>query len=144
MNALSHITVLPSSKEEISTFSKQVIAEVECGNIDPLALKVRLKWLEKLIDAIDKPIKDSAMKEAAKYGKKFEYKNFIIEEMESGTSYDYSQDAICVELEAKLKERKEFLKALKSPIDVVDSDGVVTTIAPPIKKSTTTLKFTAK
>lgn len=144
MNALSHITVLPCSKSEVATFAQQVIAEVEGGNIDPLALKVRLKWLEKLIEAIDKPIKDSVMKEAAKYGKRFEYQNFTIEEVETGTRYDYNLDAEWVLLNHKIKSREEFLKALKAPIDVVDEDGVVTTIVPPIKKSTTALKFTAK
>lgn len=88
MNALSHITVLPSSKEEVVTFASQVIAEVKAGNINALDLKIRLKWLERLIDAIEKPIKEDVMREASKYGKKFEYQNFVIEEFEAGTKYN--------------------------------------------------------
>jgi hypothetical protein len=49
-----------------------------------------------------------------------------------------------VALKEKIKERETFLKSLKAPLEVVNTDtGETTTIVPPVKKSTSTFKFTA-
>lgn len=142
--ALSYIYVLPSAKSEVSIFASQIIGEVESGNINPIELKIRLKWIERLIDAIDKPIKDAVLREASKFGKRFEHNGFRIEETETGTSYDYSNDVIWNTLKEKIKEREAFLKTLKEPLSIVDEEtGEITICVPPIKKSTTSLRFTA-
>ena len=46
-------------------------------------------------------------------------------------------------MERKVKERKELLKALKAPITQVNEEtGVVTTLYPAVKKSTSSFKIT--
>lgn len=135
---------MPSTSEQVEAFSSDIIKQVEAGLINPLDLKAQMKFIERTLDKIDKGIKENFMKEAAKYGKKFEYKGWKIEETEAGISYDYSSDSVHSELKEKLKAREALLRALKSPLEEVDTTtGETRTLHPPVKKSTTSLKFTA-
>lgn len=153
MNAISHITVLPSSKDELVDFTSQIIAEVEAGNLDPLTLSIRLKWIEKIKEVLDTKIKESVLKEAAKYGKSFERMGFKIEIGEAGTKYDYSKtgdiewerlDQQAKSIAEAKKAREAMLKTLKTPIQLVnESTGECYEVHPPVKTSTTTLKFSA-
>jgi len=144
METLSVINLMPNKKAEVSRFANDIISQVKGGNLNPLTLKAQLKFIEKTIAEVDKGIKDEFMNEAAKYGKSFEYNGWKIEAMESGTTYDYSSDAEWCTLKEKIKERETFLKSLKAPLEVVNTDtGETTTIVPPIKKSTSTYKFSA-
>lgn len=144
IGAISAINLLPSTKEQVKMFSEIVINEVEAGNVNPLDLKAQLKFIEKSIEEINNGIKDLMLKEAAKHGKSFEYKGWKIEEAETGVRYDFSGDLLHSELSKKIKEHEAFLKGLKEPITVVDEEtGEIKKVYPPIKKSTTTLKFTA-
>jgi hypothetical protein len=145
MSTLNTINLLPSTKEEAQSFANDLVRRVNEGEINPLTLKAQMKFIEKTLELVDKQTKDSWIKEAGKYGKSFDYQGWKVEEVEAGTSYDYSLDFEWSELKEKLKERETFLKSLKHPIEVVDkTTGETTTIYPPIKRSTTTLKFTAK
>ena len=129
------------------------MAKVESGDLDPLKLKIQLKWIEKLIDAIDTPIKDLVKSEASKYGKSFELLGFKVEEIEAGVKYSYENCGdekwkTLDRLEKSIKEEKAgrelFLKSLKESITVVDEEtGETYKVFPPQKKSTSTLRFTA-
>lgn len=144
IGALSAINLLPSTNQQAQSFSNMIIEQVKSGTVNPLELKAQLKFIEKTLELIDKGVKESWMKEAAKYGKSFEFKGWKIEEMEAGTRYDFSSDPVHEALVKELKEREAFLKVLKEPITVVDeSTGEVVKVSPPTKKSTTTLKFSA-
>jgi len=144
METLSVINLLPSTKEQVKSFASDIISQVKEGALNPLTLKAQLKFIEKTISEVDKGIKDEFMNEAAKYGKSFEYKGWKIEAIESGTTYDYSSDMIWCDLKEKIKERETFLKSLKEPLVVVDTDtGETSTFYPPVKRSTSTYKFTA-
>lgn len=140
IGALSVVNLLPSTKQQSETFASLIINEVKCGNVDPLALKAQMKFIEKTLEAIDKGIKDSWMAEAGKHGKSFEYRGWRIEQVEAGTSYDYSNDQVYNETKEKLKDREKFLKGLTKAMADPDTGEMC---YPPIKKSTTTLKFTA-
>lgn len=151
--ALSYITVLPSNKEEVRNFAKQIIATVESGGIDPLKLSLRLYWIEKLSEAISKPIKEAIMKEADKYGKSFEMMGVKVEQVEAGTKYDYSAcndpkwnelDEMIKKLGDQKKDREAFLKSINGHVEVPDeTTGEMVVVTSPIKSSTTTLKRTA-
>ena len=92
-SAISTLSVLPQTKEQIKLFTAMVIDELDSGNIDGLKLAVNLTAMEKTI----KDIKDNAKyksiiraeaeKESAKVFDKF---NAKIELAEVGTKYDYS------------------------------------------------------
>ena len=145
MSTLSAISLLPSNKEQAQFFANDLVRRVYEGEINPLDLKAQLKFIYRTLDIVDLNTKDAWMKEVAKHGKSFEYKGWQVNEVEAGTTYDFSNDAEWVEMKNKLKDREAFLKSLKEPLEIVDTEtGETTTIHPPIKKSTTTLKFTVK
>ncbi len=121
MNTLSTITLLPASKKELKDFSGQIINEVLEGNINPLELDARLKYIEELVKTIrtNKDVKECKFIEAKKYGKTFEYANCEIRLSERKV-YDFKQDSEVVRLEKELKARKELLKTVKDGIIIID------------------------
>jgi hypothetical protein len=151
------LSFMPETKAQVQTFAEMIRLEVINGNINPLEVMARVKAVEATIKAVlDMPeIKDEARAEAEKYGEKsFDFKNFRVEQAEVGVSYDYSGCGCPIynRLEAEFKTAKKLLsdretelKALKNPQTVVDDiTGEVATINPPLKRSTSGLKFTLK
>lgn len=144
METLSVINLLPSSKEQVKIFSNDIVSQVKAGVINPLTLKMQMKFIEKTFSEIDKEIKDNVMDEASKYGKSFQHNGWKVDEVEAGVTYDFTRDNEWLDLREKIKERETFLKSLKSPLEIVDTEtGETKTLLPPIRKSTTSLKFTA-
>lgn len=154
-SAYGVMRLLPDTKTGVDIFSKQLITAVENGEVNPLQLKALFKVMEKVSEKVDEGIKDSLLREADKYNeKKFNMYGFDIEKAEVGTKYDYAACGdpiynhrlqIFLEAEKQLKERAEFLKALHEPLTLVDDEsGEVATVRPPLKKSTTGLKFSMK
>ncbi len=152
-NAFGVIKLLPETKEQISSFANQLIRSVENGEVNALQLKAYFKAMEKAIKLVDDSTKDSQLTEAEKYGeKKFNAFGMQIEVCEVGTSYDYehcndpewnSADSQVKTWTQTRKDREQFLRSLKKPEVLVDQmSGEVVTINPPVKKSTTGLKFT--
>jgi PDZ domain-containing secreted protein len=103
----------------------------------------KLKCLLTAFEDAEKKVKELAFEELNKHSEKIlEINGTKFEKCEVGTSYLYS-DALIDELEVKLKERKELLKALKSPITQVNEDtGETITLYPATKKSTSSFKIT--
>ena len=144
---------MPSSKDSLELFAHKTIEAVNSGDVNALELKAQLKWIEKAIELIDKGTKDAQLREFAKYGKVASVNGFTIEVMEAGTKYDYSG---CGDIEwetltdtiatanAKRMNREKFLKALSRPTAITDefTEGETLLIKPPVKSSTTSLKFT--
>lgn len=153
-STLSLINQFPSTKDQISMFVHKTVQEVKAGNVNALQLKAQLKCFEKVAEAIDKETKFEQLTERMKYKEKtIELYGAKIEVAEVGTKYDYSvcNDPCWNELnenieklaEAK-KQRETFLKSISQPIGITDefTQGETVVINPPVKSSTTGLKFT--
>ena len=123
--------------------SEQIVSFVLDGNINRLEAMAKLKCMSTAFEDAEKIVKQLAFEELNKHSEKvLEINGVKFEKCEVGTSYLYS-DALIDELELKLKERKELLKALKSPIEQVDPNtGETTTLYPATRKSTSSFKIT--
>lgn len=153
-SALSVVRLLASTQTQIDVFSDQLIDSVKQGEANPIEVLVQLKAMEKVIGRVLKEIQPNFVTESEKHPEKsFEFNGAKIEKAEVGTSYDFS---VCRDVEferletdfntakARLDERKEFLKAIKKPLPMVNEDGEAVTIYPPNKTSTTSLRVTIK
>lgn len=146
--AISYLTVLPSAKQEVQEFTRQILSQVESGEINALDLKVRLKWLERLIKAIDEPIKEAVSNEALKNGRNFDYRGFKIQYSENiSPKYDYTNcndpkwnelDEMIKKLGEQKKDREAFLKSIQGYVEVVDEiTGEMIPVIAPTKKAST-------
>lgn len=153
--ATEYLTLGPSTQTSIDLFSDGVIESVQAGEISALAVLVQIRAMEKAFERILKETKDNLMREADKYpGNDFEFQGNKITKAEHGTRYDFSSTndptwARCYQLSKEaadqLKERENFLKAVKQPITVLDEGtGEVVTIQPPTKKSVSGLNVSIK
>lgn len=144
----------PLSKDLIVRSAKELLERVEAGDIDPLRLRTVIAMYEKAFDQIKKVVTEKALDEFDKYSEKALMKGDCqIERMEAGVSYDYSNDSVWNEIKAtenfwaeKRKAREKFLRAVPADgmNEVDEVSGEVMKIYPPLKKSTTTLKFSFK
>lgn len=153
--ALSVLELFSTSKEGITLFASKVINEVEAGNADPLRVQIFCKTLEEVAEKIKAGIKDNAKREAQKYGDKpFMHAGAELHLTNTFTQYDYEG---CGDTQWELadfqvksatntrKEREAFLRALKEPMEVMDSvSGEVTILRPPVKKVTEGIKVSIK
>lgn len=149
------LTMMASTSTQIDVFSDGVIESVQGGEINPLTVLVQLRAMQKATERILKEIDANIMAEADKHpGQSFEYMGNTITKAEHGTKYDYAncgdpdlkmyedQKAI---LEKGIKERQEFLKALKAPLNFIhDLTGEVCILTPPNKKSKSGLNVSIK
>lgn len=153
MTPNSVLALAPSTKEQITTFAKQIIESVESGNENALNVHAQIIALEKALAAVKDAIRESVLSEAEKHNQKsFSFNGFKIEIKELGVKYDYSMcnDPVMnllissiEEYKERQKERSAFLKAIKNKETIVDTDtGEVITIYPPIKTSTTGITVT--
>ena len=151
------LSVMPETKAQVAIFAEMVRLSVVNGDIDPLLLMARVKSVEATIKAIlDTPeVKEAAREQAEKYGQKsFKFHSYRIEQAEIGTTYDYSGcgcpiyarlESVAKSADKALKERQAELKALTKPQTIFDDEsGEVCTIVPPLRRSTSGLKFTLK
>ena len=153
--ALSVLDLFSTSREGIVLFASKVINAVEAGEINPLKVQIYCKTLEEISDKIKGAIKAHAKTEAAKYGDKpFMFAGAELHLTSVHTSYDFS---MCGDHAWDMfshgensnaegrKERETFLKALKEPMEVLDSvTGEVIILCPPVKKSTEGIKVSIK
>lgn len=140
------------SKDNITSAVAAITQAVDNGDINALQAAAMLNWYAKVAEQARKQIIDQALDEVAKYGKgECTVLGFKISQMEGGTKYDYSGcgDIEWERWEAQVKSatesrkgREEFLKVLKAPVTLVyEETGEVYTVHPPVKSSTTTIKF---
>lgn len=150
--ALSTLSVLPSNRDELKTFSRNLKNEILEGNTDPLKALVRLKFIEKLIADIlkDEELDELFIRELALYGneKVVEIAGAKLSQMEVGTRYDYEASGDpkwfdlkkqSTEVSERLKEREKFLQTIPYDQGVVDPDTGVFITRPP-KTSKTKVK----
>lgn len=124
------------TKQDIELLSRNIISEIVESGASEKAFAFLTK-LEKLVELTKKGIEGSVMDEIDKgndnaFGVKFK----VVER----TNYDFKNDDTVVKLEKQIKDQKDFLKTLKEPTDIVDSDGEVKTYNPPLKSVTAYIK----
>lgn len=145
------LSVLPATKEQNVIFSSKYCEELCEGNVHPFdALKMR-KNLELFLENIKPTLDELAREEAEKHGaKEFESNGLKIVLAENGTKFDYSNcnDPVLTDLQIqadnanqRLKDRQNFLKALKGPQTFPGGGtGNDYTVNPPVKSSTSGLR----
>jgi len=117
---------------------KQLVLE---GQINPLEAAIYLRDTEKLIKEILEAIKPSVLNEIEKYSKEcvFNGRKFSIKRM---SKYDLSEcnhpELIkTIELEQSIKDKRkaleDYLKSIKEPIEVLDSESGEVVLVTPIK-----------
>lgn len=147
--------LLPGSKREVEVFSNQLITAVQNGEVNPLQLKAFFKSMEAVIEKVDEATKVNLLNEADRYpGDKFEAYGFEIQKGVNGVKYDYltcgdpiyeQLDSSMKSLKTQLSEREAFLRTIKEPLLLVDTEsGEQATVKPPQKKGTPGLKFFLK
>ena len=111
--ALSTLSVLPSNRDQIRSFSRQLKDEILAGNTDPLKALVQLKFIEKMLEDIlkDEELDRLFVKELQLYGKEkvVEIAGAKLMQTEVGTRYDYeaSGDPKWFDLDNQAKEIAE-------------------------------------
>lgn len=147
--AISTLSVLPSNRDQIKTFSRMLKDEIMGGNVDPLKTLVHLKFIEKMLADIlkDEELDNLFVKELDNYGKEkvVEIAGAKLSHMEAGTRYDYEASGDpkwfdlkkqSTEASERLKEREKFLQTIPYDQGVVDPDtGVFITRPPKTSKS---------
>lgn len=154
MNAISVIKLLPETKDQISSFSSQILNELESGNISALDVLLNIKGFENVLKDIKDKLDELSLNEASKYEKTFNYRNAEIQTKESGTKWDYSNcgdvkyNGILKNEESitnQKKERENFLKSLKESMTIIDDQsGEVYEVFPPSKSSKTIVSVKLK
>jgi hypothetical protein len=152
--ALSTLSILPSNRDQIKSFSRQLKNEILAGNEDPLKALVQLKFIEKLIEDIlkDEELDRLFVKELQLYGKEkvVEIAGAKLMQTEVGVKYDYEASGDpkwfdlkkqSTEVSERLKEREKFLQAIPYDAGIVDPDTGVFITRPP-KTSKTKVKVT--
>lgn len=146
---------MPSTSDEVNRFANSLIQLVKNGEENPLAVLIQIRGMEKAFKIITEKIQENLLTEADKYPeKKFQFKGNDVDKSELGTRYNFdicgdrvyeTRKSIAAAANTLVKEREEFLKALKEPLSTFDEEtGEVFTIRPPSKSSTSGLKITLK
>lgn len=152
MNEIAIIKGLPISKQGVIDIARAIVEDVVENGANPLDYEPALKVLEDIRKEVkgSKKYLEQLEIETRKYegeGKSFVY-NGVKFTVQERPTYDYSvcEDETYKELleqkerlDAKIKDREAFLKALKEP--VVDMT-YGNTIFPPAKKSKTVVAVT--
>src|SRR5688572_8743447 len=154
-SALSAMRSLATTQTQVDIFSDQLIEAVKSGEANPLEVLVMLRAFEKVSKRVLSEIHENILSESDKYTEKtWDYHGNKLTKSEVGVQYDYSvcgdpvhdqRESIMNAAKSLLDERKEFLKALKEPVTIVDEgSGEAVTIRPPVKKSTSTVTVSIK
>lgn len=159
-------TGLQLNKSGVEAIKQSIFNRVENGDLDPLQVQAAISFYQKVFEGDDKKdnglkhlIKKHALNEFSKHQvKELMIQSYKVEEAEVGVKYDYSHDTVWEELmkvekaaAENRKSREELLKgvprpdALKGikPMTELRGDEIIE-LYPPVKTSTTALKFTLK
>ena len=147
--ALQTLSILPSNKEQVKTFSRMLKDEILAADHDPLKILVQLKVIEKVIADIlkDEEIEYHFLKEFLLYEneKIIEVNGAKLSQSETGVRYKYEDcgdpewfdlnDQI-EKLTEKRKEREKFLQNIPYESQFVDpKSGVFITRPPKVSKT---------
>jgi hypothetical protein len=140
MNAVSCLTVLPSTKKEIESFTGAVIENILSGNDSALKIDQQLKAIEAICEKIRKHegIKEAVISEAEKYGKGDQEFNGAKFNLVSRASYDYSLCQMWNELkdqEKAIAEKRKKLETIMQSISAPVADAETGELVEPAVKS---------
>lgn len=154
---------LSISRELIDNQKNELLKKVESGEINALQLNTIIAMYEKMFNGDVKKynglkhlIKSHALKEHNNFGEKLKtIGDCKIEQAETGVTYDFSNDSIWNEIKEQenrvanlRKEREKFLKSISQGkgyiVEVNEDTGEALKTYAPLRKSTTSLKFTFK
>ena len=126
--------LLDTTKAERGSFVAQVISAILGGNIDPVNVHLQVKCMEEICKAIKEhpDYKPMLLDSAAKYGRNFEFHNAKIDIRSSAGRWSFDHDSEHAALKAALKNREEYLKAIKGPVERITADGEVVTDMPAV------------
>lgn len=152
--ALGALRLLASTQTQIDVFSDQLIAAVKEEGANPLEILVQLRAMEKVSARVIKEIMDNAVTMIDRSNGKYELSGNLIERAEAGTRYDFTvcgdyiweqRKSISDAAQTQLKEREDFLKSLKEPIQIlVEETGELQLVRPPLRTSKTIVKVEIK
>lgn len=137
----------------ISEMANICISAIKEGEVEPLVAYINLSKLAKVIDTIkdDTDVRDIALRELAKYGKRATFGDTTLEEAEVGVRYDFSgcgdsklaeMYAVRDRILADIKDREKMLKNIPATGMADAETGEV--IYPAVKTSKTQIKVTIK
>jgi len=149
----SVMQLFDADKQALISFAATIINSVHDGNENALKVQILLKKQEFVLEKIKEGIKEPLKTEAAKYGEKeFEYGGARCHLTPTSTTYDFEAcgdvELVRLQLEfenvkAKLDQRKEWLKTMGGPEQIVNGDELVT-VYPPVKRSSMGVKISLK
>lgn len=155
LTTINILSLFETTKEQRKSFVEDLITKLDGGEVDPLKVHLQLKAMEEIVKTCtsDENYRSTLMSAASHHGRKFQMFNAEFLTKEVGVKYDYSRcgdDELTImqiqadELNAKIKQRQEFLKTVPiSGIDIRQGDELVT-VYPPSKSSTTSVTVTLK
>lgn len=143
-NALEAMKDLPSTRQEADRFIQLLVAGVKNGETDPLRLRLFLKHIERICSEVSAACEEDILREAEKYGTRFELMDAEIQIKVNGSrfSYENTQDPVIQRLKEEaeriskqVKEREKFLQGLpENGQEIVDEEtGDVVRIYKPQK-----------
>lgn len=160
MEEIVKIDGLQVSKKSAEEIRTELARKVLDGELSAVKVQAAIKFYEKVFNGDDKKdnglnhlIKSSVVDELQNDAKREEWYGFKVSVGETGVRYNYENcnDPELVELleqekeiKEKIKDRQDFLKALKTGLNIVTKDGEAITVFPPAKFSSTSAKFTLK
>lgn len=136
MTALSVLELMPTTSEQVESFSGQMIEKILNGEVEPAKILYFKKLQEKTFDAIleNAEVKDFIEREIDKHGKEGISFNDTKFELAGRKTWDYSQtedselfklEAEKKELEQKIKDRQKLLQTAKKPFADVDTGEII-------------------
>lgn len=125
MNAISTLTVLPQSKEEISNYVGMIKSEILGGYINPLNSALMIKAFEEILKSLkdDEEIKAYVLSEADKYTEKTIDLNGAKITKQDRTTYYYENcnDSVWNDLNAQIEQLKCEIKGRESWLKTIRS-----------------------
>ena len=149
MNELSINSQWIPSKVSIDNLAKSIIKPITDGDMDVIKSIATIRAVQEALEKVSDTLKPLVVNELHKYSAKEKIVSYGTEFSlkEVGVKYDYSEcgDAVLndlmkqvEELNSKIKERQNFLKAVKDVEMIVDMNtGELCEIRAPKKTSTT-------
>ena len=98
-------------KADIALLTTNLVDRINEGHINALEAHIKLKAIQKAIEAVLKQTEDTVADEAVKYpGKSFDVYGANVQIREGSLGPNCDQDPIYAQIKAQLKDREELLK----------------------------------
>jgi hypothetical protein len=134
--AMEHVTVLPSTRDEVENFVAKLREEIE----DPIAFAVQLRAMDEVVKQCraDETLNDWITEALDRENGSLTVRGNLIEKAETGIKFDYQGDAALMKLEETLAVTKAKIKARQSVIKAGGSK------LPAVRSSRTSYKITLR